>query len=212
MEGHHKMCACTLKSRCCDGNRGVIQKDRQQAYYRILLGLIGVGIWYAVYSQLEPFSIFLTYNLFGLSQGSHLGAAIQFFLYDTPKVMMLLTLVVFGVGIIRTFFTPERTRKILAGKRESVGNIFAALLGTVTPFCSCSAVPLFIGFVTAGVPLGVTLSFLIDWSCSTAYWVGRWQPSTWGQVSWLLLLRAGPLAGSVWRIMLKSGCERCVPV
>jgi uncharacterized membrane protein YraQ (UPF0718 family) len=161
MEGHHKMCACTLKSRCCDGNRGVIQKDRQQAYYRILLGLIGVGIWYAVYSQLEPFSIFLTYNLFGLSQGSHLGAAIQFFLYDTPKVMMLLTLVVFGVGIIRTFFTPERTRKILAGKRESVGNIFAALLGTVTPFCSCSAVPLFIGFVTAGVPLGVTLSFLI---------------------------------------------------
>ena len=74
---------------------------------------------------------------------------------------MLLTLVVFGVGIIRSFFTPERTRRILAGRRESVGNVLAALLGVVTPFCSCSAVPLFIGFVTAGVPLGVTFSFLI---------------------------------------------------
>ena len=75
---------------------------------------------------------------------------------------MLLTLVVFGVGVIRSFFTPERTRRILAGKRESVGNVLAALLGIVTPFCSCSAVPLFIGFVTAGVPLGVTFSFLIS--------------------------------------------------
>jgi uncharacterized membrane protein YraQ (UPF0718 family) len=75
---------------------------------------------------------------------------------------MLLTLVVFVVGIIRSFFTPERTRRILAGKRESVGNVLAALLGIVTPFCSCSAVPLFIGFVTAGIPLGVTLSFLIS--------------------------------------------------
>jgi uncharacterized membrane protein YraQ (UPF0718 family) len=90
-----------------------------------------------------------------------LAEAVQFFLYDTPKVLMLLAIVIYGVGIIRTFFTPERTRKILAGKRESFGNVLAALLGIVTPFCSCSAVPLFIGFVTAGVPLGVTLSFLI---------------------------------------------------
>jgi uncharacterized membrane protein YraQ (UPF0718 family) len=106
-------------------------------------------------------AFFLTYNVLSLQQGSRLGAAVNFFLYDTPKVFMLLALVIFGVGIIRTFFSPERTRKILAGKRESVGNVFAALLGTVTPFCSCSAVPLFIGFVTAGVPLGVTLSFLV---------------------------------------------------
>jgi hypothetical protein len=75
---------------------------------------------------------------------------------------MLLTIVVFGVGIIRSFFTPERTRKILSGKSESVGNVLAALLGVVTPFCSCSAVPLFIGFVTTGVPLGVTFSFLVS--------------------------------------------------
>ena len=92
---------------------------------------------------------------------TRLASAVEFFLYDTPKVMMLLVLVVFGVGIIRTFFTPERTRDVLSGKSEFVGNIMAAMLGIVTPFCSCSAVPLFIGFVTAGVPLGVTFSFLI---------------------------------------------------
>jgi len=96
-----------------------------------------------------------------IPQGSHLGAALQFFFYDTPKVMMLLTLIVFIVGIIRSFFTQERTRKYLAGKRETAGNVMAAILGIVTPFCSCSAVPLFLGFVQAGVPLGVTFSFLI---------------------------------------------------
>ncbi|MEN8135761.1 MAG: permease [Thermodesulfobacteriota bacterium] len=128
----------------------------------IMIGLGGLVVWFVVYKQLLPFSKYFTFEILGLSPASHLGQAIQFFVYDTPKVMMLLTLVVFGVGIIRTFFTPERTRKILAGKRESVGNVFAALLGIVTPFCSCSAVPLFIGFVTAGVPLGVTFSFLIS--------------------------------------------------
>jgi hypothetical protein len=93
---------------------------------------------------------------------THLGFAVQFFIFEVPKVLMLLTLVVYGVGIIRSFFTPQRTRAILAGKRESAGNVMAALLGVVTPFCSCSAVPLFIGFVTTGVPLGVTFSFLIS--------------------------------------------------
>jgi len=132
-----------------------------KAVKRSILTILAVAIWYAIYRQLEPLSVFLTYNIIGLSHGTHLGEAIQFFLYDTPKVMMLLTLIVYGVGVIRTFFTPERTRKILAGKRESVGNVMAALLGIVTPFCSCSAVPLFIGFVSAGVPLGVTFSFLI---------------------------------------------------
>jgi len=97
-----------------------------------------------------------------LERGSRLGSSVEFFVFEVPKVLMLLVLVVFGVGIVRTFFTPERTRRLLAGRRESVGNVLAALLGTVTPFCSCSAVPLFIGFVTAGVPLGVTFSFLIS--------------------------------------------------
>ena len=129
---------------------------------RALLALLAVGLWFTVYLQLENFSRFLTFDLLHLSPESRLGAALQFFLYDTPKVLMLLTLVIYGVGIIRSFFTPEKTRAILAGKSEAVGNVLAALLGIVTPFCSCSAVPLFIGFVTAGVPLGVTFSFLIS--------------------------------------------------
>ncbi len=124
-------------------------------------GVLAAVLWWLVYSKLAPFSAWLTYDLIRIEQGSHLGEAIEFFLYDTPKVMMLLLLVVFGIGIVRSFFTPEKTRALLSGKSEFVGNILAALLGVVTPFCSCSAVPLFIGFVTAGVPLGVTFSFLI---------------------------------------------------
>ncbi|WP_462325417.1 permease [Desulfoplanes sp.] len=125
------------------------------------IGVLVFVVWYGIYSQLLGFSRFLAFDLLGLAPGSHLGEAVQFFVYDTPKVLMLLGIVVFGVGILRSFFTPERTRMILAGKSESVGNVLAALLGIVTPFCSCSAVPLFIGFVAAGVPLGVTFSFLI---------------------------------------------------
>lgn len=118
--------------------------------------------WYALYRSLTPLAKWLTYDLLDLSKGSRLGSAVEFFNFEVPKVLMLLVLIVFGVGVIRSFFTPERTRAILAGKRESVGNIMAALLGIVTPFCSCSAIPLFMGFVQAGVPLGVTLSFLIS--------------------------------------------------
>jgi hypothetical protein len=121
-----------------------------------------LAVWWLVYQSLPQVAHYLTYNLFGLAEGSHLAAAVEFFIYDTPKVLMLLTIVVFGVGIINSFFTPERTRRILAGKKESVGNVLAAFLGVATPFCSCSAIPLFIGFVKAGIPLGVTLSFLIS--------------------------------------------------
>ncbi len=124
-------------------------------------GILGLAVWWLIYRQLLPFSQFFAYDLLALSPQSRLGSAVQFFFYDTPKVLMLLALVVFAIGIVRSFFTPARTRRLLAGRRESVGNVLAALLGTVTPFCSCSAVPLFIGFVTAGVPLGVTFSFLI---------------------------------------------------
>ena len=125
-------------------------------------GIAGWVVWWLVYHNLAPFAAWFTYSLLPLSRGSHLGATVEFFVYESPKVLMLLTLVVFGVGIVRSFFTPERTRRILSGKRESVGNVLAALLGIVTPFCSCSAVPLFIGFVTTGVPLGVTFSFLVS--------------------------------------------------
>jgi len=126
----------------------------------ILLGL-GLLAWYPVYSRLVPFSNWLAYDLFGIAHGSHLGESVAFFFLDIPKVFMLLLLIVWAVGVIRSFFTPERTRAILAGKREFLGHGLAGVLGVVTPFCSCSAVPLFIGFMEAGIPLGVTFSFLI---------------------------------------------------
>jgi uncharacterized membrane protein YraQ (UPF0718 family) len=125
--------------------------------------LIGVGliVWWLIYHRLSAFADWLAFTVLHCSPVTRLGSAVQFMVFETPKVLMLLLLVVFGVGIVRSFFTPQHTRAILAGTRESVGNVFASLLGVVTPFCSCSAVPLFIGFVTTGVPLGVTFSFLI---------------------------------------------------
>ncbi len=119
-----------------------------------------LAVWIAAYLLLSPMAEWLT-SILPVEPHSHLGEAVAFFAYDVPKVLLLLTLVVFGMGIVRSFFSPERTRTMLAGKREGIGNVAAASLGIVTPFCSCSAVPLFIGFVSAGVPLGVTFSFLV---------------------------------------------------
>ncbi len=124
--------------------------------------VLGLACWAALYWAVRPVSELLAFRVLPLAPGSHLGQSVAFFLYEVPKVLLLLVVVVFGVGMVRSFFTPERTRAILAGKRESVGNLLAGLLGVVTPFCSCSAVPLFIGFVEVGIPLGVTLSFLIS--------------------------------------------------
>lgn len=125
----------------------------------MIITLFIIGL--VLYWFLPDITNFL-FKLLPLDQHTHLGEAVHFFLYDTPKVFLLLTLVVFVMGIIRSYFSPENTRALLSGKREGLGNIFAALLGIVTPFCSCSAVPLFIGFLSAGVPLGVTFSFLIS--------------------------------------------------
>ena len=123
--------------------------------------LIAAILWFGLYKTLEPLSHQLV-GVLPLEPGSHLYDALQFFFYDTPKVLLLLAGVVFVMGMVNSYFTPERTRALLAGRHEGIGNVMAALLGIVTPFCSCSAVPLFIGFVQAGVPLGVTFSFLIS--------------------------------------------------
>jgi uncharacterized membrane protein YraQ (UPF0718 family) len=121
------------------------------SHRRLLAGVaLALALWAGLYAMLPAGSLWLTYELIPLRRGTHLAGAVEFFLFETPKVLLLLLLVVFGVGVVRSFFTPERTRRILAGRAESVGNVLAAGLGTVTPFCSCSA-----------VPLGVTFSFLI---------------------------------------------------
>ena len=112
--------------------------------------------------MLKSFADYIVFTIIGLVPRTHLGEALNFFIYDTLKIFMLLTAIIFVVAIIRTSFPPEKTKRILSHKREYVGNVLAALLGIVTPFCSCSAVPLFIGFLESGVPLGVTFSFLIS--------------------------------------------------
>lgn len=127
-------------------------------WYLGIAGLLVIGR--LAYGQLIPFSEWVT-GLFPVARDSHTGEAIAFFAYDVPKVLLLLTGIVFVTGVLRSWFSPEKTRAILAGKREIWGYPMASLLGVLTPFCSCSSVPLFIGFVSAGVPLGVTFSFLI---------------------------------------------------
>jgi len=112
--------------------------------------------------MLSNFSKYIAYDLLKLSQNTHFSGALEFFIYDTIKIFILLSVIIFAISFIRSFFPPEKTRKILSHKKEFIGNILAALLGVATPFCSCSAVPLFIGFVEGGVPLGVTFSFLIS--------------------------------------------------
>jgi hypothetical protein len=116
--------------------------------------------WMITYNVIEPLANWLTYTLLGLEQGSHLGASLAFFFYDVPKIILLLGGMIFLITTLRSFFSAEQTRAWLGGKREGVGNVLAAGLGIITPFCSCSAVPLFIGFVESGIPLGVTFSFL----------------------------------------------------
>lgn len=144
---------------CC-GNRAAPPAPKPSTALWVGGTVAFVAVWFLVYDRLKPAADAVT-ALLPLEPGSHAADAAAFFVYDTPKVLMLLMLVVFAMGIVRSFFSAERTRALLAGRREGVGNVAAAGLGIVTPFCSCSAVPLFIGFVSAGVPLGVTFSFLI---------------------------------------------------
>ena len=127
----------------------------------IIIPLILLPVWYVIYINLQPVTDWLINTIFEMKKGEHLTEALRFFIFEFPKVVMLLVLIIFFVGILRSYFTAERTRKALEGKSTFMGNIMASLLGIVTPFCSCSAIPLFLGFVESGVPLGVTFSFLI---------------------------------------------------
>jgi len=127
----------------------------------VLKPFLFLPFWILIYWNLDALTSYLIYSVLGLSKGDHFADSLFFFVYEVPKVLLLLVLIVFVVGIVRSYFSPERTRKILGGKKLFAGNVLASMLGIVTPFCSCSAIPLFIGFVESGIPLGVTFSFLI---------------------------------------------------
>jgi len=127
----------------------------------LMVPFVLVPIWYVLYRSLQPMADWIVDDVIGMTKGDKLAEALRFFIFEVPKVLLLLILVIFFVGIIRTYFSPEKTRSFLVGKSQFTGNVLASFLGIVTPFCSCSAIPLFIGFVESGVPLGVTFSFLI---------------------------------------------------
>lgn len=128
---------------------------------KIITPLLLLPVWFLIYHFLKPATDWLVDDVFGMNSGSHLTEALRFFIFEVPKVLLLLTLIIFLVGIVRSYFSPEKTRKALEGKSLFTGNVMASMLGIVTPFCSCSAIPLFLGFVEAGIPIGVTFSFLI---------------------------------------------------
>lgn len=132
-------------------------KDRQVL---IILALV-VVIWILIYQNLQALADWVTYNLLNMSKSSHLGTSLNFFIYDTPKLMLLLSGMIFLITLVQTFIDTEKVRVIVETRGEGVGNVIASLFGAITPFCSCSSVPLFIGFVQAGIPLGITFSFLI---------------------------------------------------
>ncbi len=123
--------------------------------------LLLLPVWILIYHFLKPVTDWLIDDVSGLNAGSRLTEALRFFIFEVPKVLLLLTLIIFLVGIVRSYFSPEKTRKALEGKSLFTGNVLASMLGIVTPFCSCSAIPLFLGFIEAGIPVGVTFSFLI---------------------------------------------------
>jgi uncharacterized membrane protein YraQ (UPF0718 family) len=132
-------------------------KKLKPAYFALIL----LPIWLLIYLNLQSIADFVIDDVLGLQKGKHFTESFRFFVFEVPKVLLLLVLIIFGVGIIRTWFSPEKTRKALEGKSLFTGNVLAGVLGIFTPFCSCSAIPLFLGFIEAGIPLGVTFSFLI---------------------------------------------------
>ncbi len=128
-----------------------------------LIGLLSLAavLWLIAYNNIEAMANWLTYGLLGLEHGSHLGESLAFFFYDVPKLLLLLSGMIFIITLLQTFIDTQKVRAMVEKRGEGVGNIMAAMFGAITPFCSCSSVPLFIGFVQAGIPLGVTFSFLI---------------------------------------------------
>jgi uncharacterized membrane protein YraQ (UPF0718 family) len=138
-----------------------MNKMNQSINRKIITPLLLLPVWFLIYHFLKPATDWFIDNMLGMTTGSHLTETLRFLIFELPKVLLLLTLIIFFVGIIRSYFSPEKTRKALEGKSLFTGNVMASMLGIVTPFCSCSAIPLFLGFVEAGIPLGVTFSFLI---------------------------------------------------
>lgn len=162
-----------------------------------------LALWLCAYASLAPLAHWLTYGLLGAEQGSSLGQALEFFLYDTPKILLLLVLMVYIIGWLRAGIDTDRVREYLKGKGRGIGYVLGAVFGAVTPFCSCSSVPLFIGFTTARIPLGITMSFLITSPIINEVAVVL----LWGLLGWkltLLYVASGLAAGMLGGLLMDA--------
>lgn len=151
---------------CCCPNSGLTgpahdggAKSWNFRYFTVIALL--AALWWLAYSYILPVSNWLVFSLLGIAPESHLGASLEFFFYDTVKILLLLVALIYGIAWIRASLNVERVRDYLAGKRQGLGYFLGAIFGAVTPFCSCSSIPLFLGFTTARIPVGITMSFLI---------------------------------------------------
>ena len=153
----------TEKTGCCCSGQSPAPVESSKGWNRKYLATIAAlaALWWLAYSYILPASHWLVFGLFGMAPESHLGASLEFFIYDTVKILLLLVALIYGIAWIRASLNVERVRDYLAGKRRGLGYFLGALFGSVTPFCSCSSIPLFLGFTTARIPIGITMSFLI---------------------------------------------------
>lgn len=140
--------------------RAQLKPTREDRPAFLIVGVLAV-VWIIAYGNLQPIADWLTYTIMGLSHESHIGQALNFFIYDVPKILLLLSGMIFLITVLQTFIDPAKVRAAVEKRGEGAGNVLAAMFGAITPFCSCSSVPLFIGFVQVGIPLGITFSFLI---------------------------------------------------
>ena len=167
------------------------------------IGIAALVLWSAVYSVIVPLSQCLTYDLFSIDKGTPLGDSVEFFFYDTAKILLLLVLMVYVIGWLRAAMHVERVRDYLAGKGRGIGYFLGAGFGAITPFCSCSSIPLFLGFTTARIPLGITMSFLITSPLINEIAVVL----LWGLLGWkftIIYVVVGMFAGIVGGIIMDA--------
>ena len=170
-------------------------KQFSSAIYFLFIALTA-AVWWFVYESLVPFADWAAFDLIGLVKGTKFGDAVEFFIYDTLKIFMLLVAIIYGIAWIRVSLSVEKVRDYLAGKNKLVGYSLAAVFGAITPFCSCSSVPLFLGFTTARIPIGITMSFLFSSPLADPVSFGLF----WGIFGWpfaVIYLVVGMLAGIV---------------
>ena len=167
------------------------------------IGIAALVLWSAVYSVIVPLSQWLTYDLFSIDKGTPLGDSVEFFFYDTAKILLLIVLMVYVIGWLRAAMHVERVRDYLAGKGRGIGYFLGAGFGAITPFCSCSSIPLFLGFTTARIPLGITMSFLITSPLINEVAVVL----LWGLLGWkftIIYVVVGMFAGIVGGIIMDA--------